>query len=300
MHRAASRFFLTSLAALALAMPKPAGAQEAKPSASEREAAALFRAGEAAYKSGDTAAAARAFEAAYALVPRGAALLNAGRSWRAAGDPARAADDLADALERDDLTDSDQQLARDALADLRRNAVATITVAEPLGARLARGEDRQRVVPTTVHLRPGTHTLLVQAADGRAGHLSLTVEPGDARTVRLSLPPPVAAPTAPPPAARGPDGWLWALATLTVTAAGTSVGLGLHARSLRDEFVAGGRTDADARDQALRWRTWTNVAAGTAVVLGALTAWRWWQASRGSHSPTLALASPGALQVRFW
>jgi hypothetical protein len=231
-------------------------------------AAAAFREGEAATARGDYATAARHFDDAHALAPHFAPLLNAAIAWEKAGNPEIAADRLQALLALADVPAGKVLDARSRLSTLE-NAVVTVEVRGPVGARVAVAHRSAADVPFTVHLAPGRHetetrvagTRVVGAVEGVAGtRIVLDVTPAP------SVPPPMVPPISdrgthdagPNPIAFG---------ALGVGAAGLAAGvtfgaLGLAARGrLTDD-----PSDARAHGDALRFRTFANIAYGVSAL----------------------------------
>jgi hypothetical protein len=230
-------------------------------------AAAAFREGEAATARGDYATAARHFDDAHALAPHFAPLLNAAIAWEKAGNPEIAADRLQSLLALPDVPAGKVLDARSRLSDLE-DGVVTVEVRGPVGARVAVAHRSAADVPFTVHLAPGRHetetrvagTRVVGNVEGAAGM----------RVVLDVTPAPAVLPVLPPVADRGtrdagPNPI--AFGALGVGAAGLAAGvtfgaLGLAARGrLTDD-----PSDARAHGDALRFRTFANIAYGVGAL----------------------------------
>lgn len=230
-------------------------------------AAAAFREGEAATARGDYATAARHFDDAHALAPHFAPLLNAAIAWEKAGNPEIAADRLQALLALADVPAGKVLDARSRLSALE-NAAVTVDVRGPVGARVAVAHRSAADVPFTVHLAPGRHetetrvagTRVVGAVEGVAG----------TRIVLDVTPPSVPPPMVPPISDRGthdagPNPI--AFGALGVGAAGLAAGvtfgaLGLAARGR----LADDPSDARAHGDALRFRTFANIAYGVSAL----------------------------------
>ncbi len=238
----------------------------------ERAAARLFRAGTAAYEAHDFTAAALAFEEAYRRVPRGAAAYNAGLAWEGAKEDARAADAFDLALSDPSLSASAAEDARSRLSRVERvlgrvdvsgAASISVTVAHVADAKL----------PRRVHLPPGEHVVSIKHASGRTERQMIIVRAGEVSPIALTADatPPVTPVVVPPPPARGGSrtrtiGFVGIGVGVAATA--TAIVLGLGAWRARDAYDDSGRTDVDARSDAVAYRTWTNVAWATAAVAG--------------------------------
>jgi hypothetical protein len=229
-------------------------------------AAAAFREGEAATARGDYATAARHFDDAHALAPHFAPLLNAAIAWEKAGNPEIAADRLQSLLALPEVPPGKVLDARSRLSELE-NAVVTVEVRGPIGARVAVAHRSAADVPFTVHLAPGRHetetrvagTRVVGSVEGAAGtRVILDVTPV------APLVPPVLPPTE---RARDAGPNPIAFGALGVGAAGLAAGvtfgaLGLSARGR----LADDPSDARAHGDALRFRTFANIAYGVGAL----------------------------------
>lgn len=230
-------------------------------------AGAAFREGEAATARGDFATAARHFDDAHALAPHFAPLLNAAIAWERAGNPEIAADRLQSLLALPDVPPGKVLDARSRLALLEKGVV-TVDVRGPVGARVAVAHRSAAEVPFTVHLAPGRHETetrigaarLLGTIEGAAGeHLVLDVTPAP------STPPPVVPTPDRTPRDGGPNPL--AFGALGVGAAGLAAGvtfgaLGLSARGR----LADDPSDARAHGDALRFRTFANIAYAVGAV----------------------------------
>jgi hypothetical protein len=114
------------------------------------------------------------------------------------------------------------------------------------------------------------------------------------------LPPP----EEPPPAGQPQPGLDPLVATgavalgLGAAAGGVAIGLGVHTLSLRDAFDASGRRDRALHDEAVGFRTGTNLAwagAGVLVATGVVLL----VVSAASSGETDASLEPGSLTFRF-
>lgn len=269
-------------ACLTLCAVTPARAEEDKTAARE-----LFRAGEAAFTRHEYRAAALAFEAADEKAASGGAMYNAAIAWLQAGEPARAADAFERALGSGELLDGRLGDARKRLAALERKlgvlvvtgpATVSITVAHLTGAR----------PPRRVHLRPGDHVVHTSLANGERA--TRVVRVLAAQETKLAVGD--SASSDPEEPARPADEQLgpandtraearssgsplgWILVSAGAASALTGVFLLSRGLSARDRFEDSGRTDVDAHDRAIRYRTWSTVTlfggaalAGTGAVL---------------------------------
>lgn len=238
----------------------------------ERAAARLFRAGTAAFEAGDYTAAAHAFEEAHRRVPRGAAVYNAALAWEAAKQPARAADGYEGALADGTLASAAADDARKRLAALER-ALGVIEVTGPFGSTVSASHVSEAKTTRRIHLEPREHVVTLRYPSGRVERRLVAVRAQSAIAITFA---PEPAPQAPAPTAdRTSDapktqrvvGWLGVGSAVAFT--GVAAVLGVKALSARDEYDASGRTDLDARSDAVAYRTWANVSWAAAGVLGA-------------------------------
>lgn len=227
-------------------------------------AAAAFREGEAATARGDYANAARHFDDAHALAPHFAPLLNAAIAWEKAGNPEIAADRLQALLALPDVPPGKVLDARSRLSALE-NAVVTVEVRGPVGARVAVAHRSAADVPFTVHLAPGRHETETRVAGARI--VGAVEGVAGMRFVHDVTPAPSAPPPVVPPIAdrgthdAGPNPI--AFGALGVGAAGVTFGaLGLSARGR----LADDPSDARAHGDALRFRTFANIAYGVGAL----------------------------------
>jgi len=244
-----------------------------------------FAQGMEAFAKGDHRAAAEAFARAFALAPRGATAYNEALAWHAAGELALAADAFAAALRAGGMTEDQTLEAERRWAELRPS-LGHVTVDAPEGTVLTLGRCKDCRAPLKVHLDPGTYRLQAVFPDRRTAERLLEVQTGQMTVlITPATPSPSPAPPAPssrpmaplaragvPGAEQGSDtpvlGWL-ALGG-SAALAGTAIYLGLEALEARDRYYDSSFTDAEARDRAASFRTWTNVSwAGAAIVGGA-------------------------------
>jgi hypothetical protein len=266
-------------------------------SARAESAQEWFAKGKEASERGDYEAAARAFDEAFALEAFPIAKYNAAENWfevPGGKEAARAADAYRVALEADERAPEerlklDPTLRARAVERLARlsQGLCLVEAAMPVGAKISVDRFADVPLPTRFYLAPGTYAV------------SGTLSPGDVRAAKLvckasssvsivwpekaqpviAPPPPVIAPVIP---RREPDdGDVDAhLAGGIVTTAlggafaGVAIGLGLRTLDVRDEFVAGGTSDPELREEAVSLRSATTamwvlsgVAIGTGVVV---------------------------------
>ncbi|MEM6789634.1 MAG: hypothetical protein AAF928_03790 [Myxococcota bacterium] len=270
--------------ALLSGRPTAAAADEAKTCGPDDglDASARRARGVAAYGEGERRgdrgafrAAARCFEFAHEAEPSGPVLFNAAKSWTAADEPARAADAYARALTTGGLEPAYQKIAREQLAAAGK-ALMVVDAVRPRGRRL-RVAHVDGDVPTTFHLEPGAHDVVI-TCPGEDLTLSLTARAGDKE--RLDLPcPDAAAPSPSPPPRRPPpddDGVSalgvtgWTLLAVGGAGGAVALGLGIATVDARDEFRETRDEDVRARGEDLRLGT--NISAFGGLALGLLGA----------------------------
>ncbi|MEM9693349.1 MAG: hypothetical protein AAGA56_12445 [Myxococcota bacterium] len=216
--------------------------------------------------------AARCFELAHEGEPSGPVLFNAAASWAAGEEPARAADAYAQAMSQGGLESDYRRLARERLVKASRE-LTVIDVVAPRGKTL-RVAHVEATIPTTFHLSPGAHQIVLSCGDG-AVTTALTARAGDKERLELQCPTPTPAPAAvvsPPPSADADDGASglaiggWSLLGVGAAAGIAAGGLGWVTLQARDEFRES-EDEAD-RDRGERLQLATNITAFSAVALG--------------------------------
>lgn len=266
-----------------------------------KEAADFFRAAHAAYERKDFSAAARAFDAAYAIAPRAEVAYNAARAWQEAGNSPRAADDFTRALAAGTLDAASSEDARARLADLEQKT-ATFRIESEPGALLTVAHATDAPAPLAIHLEPGEYDVTARAADGRNATLHVTATAGATSAKTVTLPPKPAAPppTRPPPPKGGwmrPTGFVGI--GLGVVAAGAGAALGVLTLNERQAFLDSGDTSVTSHDNAVLYRTLTNVAwvvCGVAAAAGIVLVVAAPSSPKGSAA---LVVGPGVLSGSF-
>jgi hypothetical protein len=272
------RFAFAWAIALAL-LAAPAVAQN-QPANSTELAQQRFREAIEAYTEGRYSAAASLFDAADRLAPHPSTRYNAATAWEQAGEAARAATGYDAALAIASLDEARRKVAEERLAALKQG-LGRVRVQRPLGAFVTVDHVQHVPVPTTFYLTPGSYELTVDY-QGKSSQSPLTIVAGREQELELDFPEPqAAAPAAPreafqplPPASPPGDVWLtqktwgWVGVGAGVALTGAAIVLGVRALAARDEFVASGNTDAEARDDASDLRLASNVLWGSAAVVG--------------------------------
>ncbi len=242
----------------------------------ERAASRLFRAGSAAYERGDYTAAAHAFEEAHRRVPRGATAYNAALAWEAAGERPRAADAFESALADPALAAAAEGDARGRLATLERD-LGVVEVAAGAGCSLSVAHVVDATPPKRIHLVAGEHTVTIRCKNGHEARRSVAVEPR--RMLAVEFPDEAPAPVAQRHEAKQGDAHETSSGAALRTASWIGIGagalsaaagaiLGASALRARDTFDRSGRTDDDARSDAVALRTWANVGFAGAIAFG--------------------------------
>jgi hypothetical protein len=245
-----------------------------RPTPDEASADALFRAASAAYANGDYRAAAHAYEDADRRAPRAGAIYNAAIAWDAAKEGGRAVDAFARALGRSDLDPALARAARERLATWKqRLGCVSVEAAGRWGVSVAHVQDRP--VPILVCAEPGKYPVLLVAADGqrltrtvdlRAGQIVALIQDGPPSPPRQAGSPGASRPGDRSASTVRAVGWSMVAASVALT--GAAAYLGVRTIDVRDDFDAGGQLDRDLHDQAVRLRTWTNVAWIGAALTG--------------------------------
>ena len=261
----------TALGALMVVL----GAHDAMAAGAPAQAGREFDRGTAAAARGDYLDAAAAFMRAYKLAPHAAPLYNAGLAWEAAGDRPRAADCYATALQMGGLGDGQSRDARKRLEALQ-GGLGRIDIEAPAGTKVSVAHAERVDTPAHIYVEKGDHALRAWMPDGRTQLKQVTVGVG-AVEVRLDMAvsseaplasSPVTAAAVPPPSESSSLRTLgWAALGGGVVAGGVTGYLGVQALGARSEYYDSGRTNRDAYDRASSYRTWTNVALATSVVL---------------------------------
>jgi len=232
-------------------------------------AAELFRAAQMASKAHHPREAAALYERAHAIEPHSIAKYNEALEWELAREPSRAADAYGLAIQRGELDAQREKDARQSLTRLEAR-LATVTIAEPRGAKVSVGHLRDAPIPATLHLGPGEHTVSVQGHDCRstrqfrvrAGATHDLVMSCQAPTAK-SVPPPYEEPIEPTPTWKTDVG----IVLLAVGAGATLASFPFGAATLdaNARWKSSGLTEDDAHDQAIGFRATTNILIGTAV-----------------------------------
>ena len=267
---------------------------------SEAAAAELFRAGAAALGRRDYKAAARAFEEAHARAPRAQAMYNAGLAWAEAGEPERAADALATALLLSGLREDHAAEATRRLKELE-SGLGVVHV-DAHDARIDVAHVNGKAAPLEVHLPPGSHTVKVTFAGGASLARDVTLDPGKHVVLAFQEPPAAAPPRA--PALTPPRSSSFPYRTAGYVSFGIGAGAGIASGVLgaltvsrRDAYDRAGRVEENRAlyDEAVRLRTFTNIALVAATVLVATGAVLLLVAPRARGAAS-ALPNDGALR----
>jgi tetratricopeptide (TPR) repeat protein len=287
-----------------------AGATTARAQEAERppDVSGLMAAAAAALEAEDYRAALEAFAAAHELSGEPVLLFNIAMCHRAVPDWPRAVDafrrylEAGAASEPADRLAEAERLIREMEASLA-SLVADVT--EPGAVVLVDGvEIGTSPLDRAVRVPAGSHVVEARKDGFVDARVQLTVGAGESRLVTLALmpsapppaPPDVAGPVPPPAApadvvaaalperqpaagedAAGPDlpVWFWVSAGVAGASAIAAAATGGAMLVEREDYLDGGRRDADLYDTAVALRTATDVLAGVALAaaVAALIGW---------------------------
>jgi hypothetical protein len=282
------RVFVTSivLAAALGASVREARADEPQ-AASETEAREKsrvhFRKGVAQLRAQDWGAARASFETAWTLYPHPSILLNLAIARLHTDDPVRAEQDLVRFLSEDGGASPDELAsAREALLEARAKLGSLRVIVSPPIARVSidgkavetvrRADAGTSGVVADVRIKPGRHSIAVEADGYNPNHRSVDVVAKAEAAVTISLAP-VEAVVKPPEngtSTRTVVGW--SLVGLSGAALITGGITALRARSISSDYsdAASPRyQDADARSEGITYRTAADIALGVALLSGA-------------------------------
>ncbi len=186
-----------------------------------------------------------------------------------------------------------------------KKSLGYLRLTAPIGATATVAHAKNVAIPAAVHLAPGSHTVVFNLGSGADVRKPLRLLAGETQSVAAERPPPMAqtqasqarpAPTAsaaPSPApdrasGGGQQTWGWVSVGVAGALAAASTVLTVQTFSALDNFEGSGRKDLDARDRALRLRTWSNATAVGAVVLGATGIYLLLSADGGSSAGSKA------------
>lgn len=282
------RVIVTSiLVAAALMAPAREVRALEPPSASETEARersrAAFRKGVTQLRAQDWAAARASFESAWSLYPHPSILLNLAIARLRTDDPVRAEQDLVRFLSEDGGASPDELAsAREALADARTRIGSLRVIASPPVARVSidgkpvetvrRADADTSGVVAELRVKPGSHTVVVEAEGFVSDHREVAVLAKADAAVMISLVP-VEVATKPEdrrPSTRTVVGW--SLVGLSGAALVTGGVTALRAKSISDDYGDRGSPrfqDPGARSEGIKFRTAADVALSVAVLSGA-------------------------------
>jgi len=244
----------------------------------------LFNDGEKAFSEERFEDAARLFEEADKEAPHASVIYNAAVSWDQAGQLTRAADAYMIALARGGLNERDALDAESRLDSLSRQ-LAFVQIVKPVGGLASVAHKQREPIPTRFYLSPGDYQILLETASGATSETPITAGRGETLRIELSTPAPPAdrqpdvTPPPPPPVRpaepktdRSTQEVLgWVGVGLGVVATGTALYLGTRVLAEKDTYEDSSQspqTRNTARESFLSLRTGTNVAWGSAAVLG--------------------------------
>lgn len=250
----------------------------------EEDSAALFQRANEAVRREAYREAAELFERAHRQAPHPATVFNAAAAWEQAGERPRAADAYETALSMGGLASEQAAYAQERLTVLKKS-LGYLRLTAPIGATATVAHAKNVAIPAAVHLAPGSHTVVFNLGSGANVRKPLRLLAGETQSVAAERPPPMAqtqAPQRPEPtpspapspapdraSGSGQQTWGWVSLGVAGALAAASTVLTVQTFSALDNFEGSGRKDLDARDRALRLRTWSNATAVGAVVLGA-------------------------------
>jgi hypothetical protein len=182
------------------------------------------------------------------------------------------------------LNERDALDAESRLDSLSRQ-LAFVQIVKPVGGLASVAHKLREPSPTRFYLSPGDYQILLETAAGSTSETPITAGRGETLRIELSTPPAPRdpEPNVPRPPARQPDpaepdtdnhtqevlGWVGV--GLGVVASGAAIYLGSRALSERNTYSDAGLPASSrnaARDDFLSLRTGSNVAWGSAAVLG--------------------------------
>lgn len=221
--------------------------------------------------------AAELFEKAFQLAPTAQAAYNAGIAWDEADERARAASSLTRAVNLGELSSTELREASRRLA-LLVPTLGKLVFESPQGAEVRVGEQAASV-PAVLYVDPGEHALEVTLSDGKARRESVSIGAGESRAFSFDEKPTVAPKQRPRPERSKPKPTsssstqkVVGYVSLGLAAACLGTGVFLNVRGLNEnqDYEDGGKRDANARDRAVRLRTFAFVAYGAGAVFGGL------------------------------
>lgn len=258
-------------------------AQPARGQTQESQAAEADKRARAEFAAGDYRAAALSFEKANALAPYPQLRFNAALAWERAGDEARAANGYESALSRGGLDAEREATARRALTVLKER-LAYLQIRSPIGGVVSIGHMARAAIPLNTHLAPGEYTIAIEMPGGAKRSEQLVVRAGEVRELSFEESAPTVGPTPRREATtreRDPQPrsvetgsnratWGWVMIGGAVALSGAATYTGLRTLQAADDYGASNETDADIRDEGVRYRTLTNIAIGGAAVCAGL------------------------------
>ena len=238
--------------------------------AQDRDASATaFEAAEKAFADEDYVEALRLFRRAFELAPHAAVRFNIAVCLERLGRFREAAVEYDAVARGSELDASTRERAAVEAARVRARLGVLVVEGEPAGARVRVDGAELCALPCRVAVDPGKRVVVVERATGPV-RTSVEVPRDGVATFRV---PAAIAPPAPEPRARperrGPGPLTWIGAGVAVAGAAGTIGFGLRARDLHDDYQA--MPTPELRDDGLRMRLYTNVSLGVTVA-GAILA----------------------------
>lgn len=247
------------LALVALLAPGLAHAQTS--------AADEFRLGLEAFEGERWGEALARFRSALEIDPRDAVRFNIALCLEQLGRHREAAEEFERAAESEEVPEEARQQAA-AQAEANRARLALVRASGWDGALLSVDDEPRCRLPCETAEDPGAHRISAHL-DDRAWSEEVDLSEGERVLLSVVEPParvievPAAAPVSEPGGSPA-IGWLGGLGlALSAGATGATIGLGVHAQSLHDDYVM--RPTLDAAREGSAFRDATNVALGLAV-----------------------------------
>lgn len=298
------RALVTSIAAMSLVLASNlAGAQTAKPTASELDGRARFEEGVKLAEAGDHEKARLKFVQSWAVLKHWSVLFNLARAEQLSGHPVDAFRHYREFTKLDNpkIPAAQRELAQTNLTELTKKIAQLAVDLSPGAIVTVDGERSDAGGGEPIAVTPGQHVVVATLA-GKARDATVNADAG--ATVRVSLveaaPTPPVAPAALPPAAptivpdrRSRAGYVvpGALAVAGLAGIGVGVGFALMSQSAKDDATRLGQplvcTDrgaaacvsyVDARDRASTNATiaWGGYIAGGVLLAGAVGSFVFW------------------------
>ena len=230
---------------------------EAQPAEDARaRAATAFADAERAFGDEDYPEALRLFRAAFAAAPDDAVRFNIAVCLERLGRFREAGIEYEAAAASTTLPEDVRARARTEAERVRGRLGTLVVDGTPHGAAIRVDGVELCRIPCTSPIDPGRHDVVATLRDMRAGQ-PVIIERG--ATTRITL-----RAVAPPPQRRGPGVLTWVGAGVTAAGVAGTIGFGLRARGLHEDYIA--NPTMETRDDGLRARNIANVSLGVAIL----------------------------------